>query len=74
MNLVLSPPEPLDITGYKFASNISGTLVFNTVKKSTVELSHGDLLSVYKSSFAKMPISNENMNLFWSDLVTLFPE
>ena len=43
-------------------------------KKSTVELGHSDLLSVYKSSFAQMPISQENMNVFWSDSITMVPE
>ena len=35
--------------GYKFVWNISGTLVFKIVKikKSTAELGHSDLLSVY---------------------------
>ena len=42
-------------------------------KKSTAELGHSDLLSVYKSNFAQMPISPENMNVFWSDLITMFP-
>ena len=55
---------------------ISGTLVFKIVKikTSTTVLGHSDLLSVYKSSFAEMPISQENMNEFWSDLVTMVPE
>ena len=44
------------------------------IKKSTVELGHSDLLSVYKSSFAQMPISHENMNVFLSDSITMVPE
>ena len=54
-------PEPFDIIGYKFAWNISGTLVFKIVKikkKSTPELGHSDLLSVYKSNFC----SNANIS------------
>ena len=43
-------------------------------KKSTAELGHSDILSVYKSSFAQMPISLENMTVFWSDLITMVPE
>ena len=43
-------------------------------KKSTAELGHSDLLSVYKSSFAQMPISQENINVFCSDLITVIPE
>ena len=43
-------------------------------KKSTAELGHSDLLSVYKSNFAQMPISQENMNVFWSDSITMVPE
>ena len=50
-----------------------GTLVFNIgkIKKSRAELGHTDLLSVYKSSFTQMPISQENMNVFWSDSITM---
>ena len=47
---------------------------YKNKKKSTAELGHGDLLSVYKSNFAEMPISQENMNVFWSDLITMVPE
>ena len=56
-----SSPEPLGIIGYKFVWNINGTLVFKIekIKKSTTELGHSDLLSVYKSNFAQMPISQE---------------
>ena len=32
-------------------------------KKSTAELGHSDGLSVNKSTFAQMPISQENMNV-----------
>ena len=52
-------------------------LVFKIIKnkkKSTVELGHSDLLSVYKSSSAHIPISRENMNVFCSDLITMVPE
>ena len=35
------------------------------LKESTAELGHSDLLSVCKSSFAQMPISQENMNVFF---------
>ena len=61
-----SSPEPLDIIGYKLAWNIDGTLVFKIIKikKSTAELDHSDLLSVCKSIFALMPISQENMHVF----------
>ena len=71
-----SSPEPLGIIGYKFVGIMSGTLVFKIVKieKSTVELGHTDLLSVYKSNFAQMSISQENMNVFWSDLITMVSE
>ena len=71
-----SSPEPLGIIGYKFVWYISGTLVFKIIKikKSTAELGHSDLLSIYKSSFAQMPISQENMNVFWSDSITVVPE
>ena len=44
------------------------------MKNSTVELGHSDLLRVYKSNFAQMPISQENMNVFWSDSITMVPE
>ena len=37
-------------------------------------MGHSDLLSVYKSNFAQMPISQVNMNVFWSDLITIIPE
>ena len=43
-------------------------------KKSTAELGHSDLFSVCKSSFAQMPISQENMNVFWSDSITMVAE
>ena len=72
-----SSPEPLGIIVYKFVWNISGTLVFKIVKikkKITAELGHSDLLSIYKSNFAQMPISQENMNVFWPDLITMIPE
>ena len=51
-------------------------VVFKITKKKqkTAELGHNDLLSVYKSNFAQMPISRENMNLFWSDLTKIVPE
>ena len=43
------------------------------LKKSVAELGHSDLLSVYKSNFAQMPISQENMNVLWSDSITMVP-
>ena len=43
-------------------------------KKSTAELGHSDLRSVYKSNFAQMPISQENMNVFCSDSITMVAE
>ena len=56
--------------------NINGNLVFKIVKlkQSTAELDHGDLLSVYRSSFAQMPISRENMNVYCSDLIGMVLE
>ena len=73
----LTSPEPSGVIGYEFVWNISGTLVFKIVKikkKSTAELVHSDLLSVYKSNFTQMPISQENMNVFWSDSLTMVSE
>ena len=61
----------------KYAGNFSGTLVFKIIKikkKSTAGLGHSDLLSVYKSNLAQMPISQENMNVFCSDLIRMVPE
>ena len=46
----------------------------NCKKKSTAELSDSDLLSVYMSSFAQMPIAQENMNVFWSNSITMVPD
>ena len=69
-------PEPLGIIAYKFSWTINATLVFKLVKiekKSTVELGHSDLLSVNTSNFAQMPISQENINVFWSDLIIIVP-
>ena len=43
-------------------------------KKKVAALGHSDLLSVYKSKFAQIPICQENMNVFWSDLITMVPE
>ena len=43
-------------------------------QKTTSELGQSNQLSVYKSNFAQMPISQENMNLFWSDSITMVPE
>ena len=43
-------------------------------KKSIAEIGQNDLLSVYKSSFPEMPISQENMNAFWSDFITVAHE
>ena len=71
-----SSPEPLGIIGYKFGWNISGTLVYKIIeiKKNPQQIGHSDLRCVYKSSFAQMPISQENMNVFWSDSITMVPE
>ena len=55
-----SSAEPLGIVSYKRAWIISRTLVFKIVKmkkKITAELGQSDLLSIYRSSFAQMPIS-----------------
>ena len=41
------------------------------LKKSVAELGHSDLLNVYKSNFAQ--ISQENMNVLWSDSITMVP-
>ena len=43
-------------------------------QKTTAELDHSDLLSISKSNFAQMPISQEYMNVFWSDSITMVPE
>ena len=43
-------------------------------RKKTAELGHSVLFSVYKSNFPQMPIPEENMNAFWSDLITKVPE
>ena len=43
-------------------------------KKSTAGLGQRDLLIVYKSNFAQMPISQENMYIIWSDSITMVPE
>ena len=67
-------PEPLGIIAYKFSWTINATLVFKLVKiekKSTAELGHSDLLSVNTSNFAQ--ISQENINVFWSDLIIIVP-
>ena len=44
------------------------------IKKKTAEEGHSDLLCVYKSNFAQMPISRENVNVFCSDLITMVPK
>ena len=45
------------------------------IKKNTAEQGHSDLPCVYKSNFAQMPISRENMNvLFSSDLIRMVPK
>ena len=36
---------------------------YQNEKKSVAELGHSDLLSVYESSFAKMPISRETLQI-----------
>ena len=46
----------------------------NFKKKITAELGHSNQMSVYKSNFAQMPISQENMNVFWSNLITMVAE
>ena len=69
-------PEPLGIIAYKFFWTINATLVSKLVKiekKITAELGHIDLLSVNTSNFARMPISQENINVFWSDLIIIVP-
>ena len=69
-------PEPLGIIAYKFSWTIIATLVFKLVKiekKSTAELGRSDLLSVNTSNFAQMLISQENINIFWSDLTIIVP-
>ena len=43
-------------------------------KKSTAELIHCDLFGVYNFSFAQLPISQDKINVFWSDLITMVPE
>ena len=43
-------------------------------KKNNAEIGHSDLLSVYKSNFVQMPISRENMKLFWFALIKMVPE
>ena len=46
-------------------SKMAGLGFQNTkMKKICVELGHSDLLSVYKSSFTKMPLSQETLNRF----------
>ena len=75
-NKLLLQPEPLGLIGYKFAWNINGTLVFKIVKKekkSATAFDHSDLHSVYPSNFAQMPISQENINVFWSHLIIIVP-
>ena len=61
-------PVPSGINGYKLLWNISGTIhgIENckNKSKSTAEVGHSSLLSVYKSSFAQMPVSQENINMF----------
>ena len=47
---------------------------YKNKKKSTAELGHRDILSVYKSNFAQMPISQENMNVYLTDSITMVPE
>ena len=44
------------------------------IKKITAELGHSDLLCVYKSYFAQMPISRVNVTVFCLDLITMVPE
>ena len=67
-------PEPLDLIGYKFDRNINGTLVFKIMKIKKNTAGHSDLLYVYKSNFAQMPISRANVNVFCSDLITMVPK
>ena len=71
-----SSQKPLGIISCQFAWRVRGTLVLKIVKikKSTAELSHSNILSVYKSNFAQVPISQDNTNVFGSDLITMVPE
>ena len=43
-------------------------------KKKKQQSKVSDLLCVYKSNFAQMPISRENVNVFCSDLITMVPK
>ena len=43
-------------------------------KKFTTEIDYSDLLSHYKSDFAQMPMSPQNKNILWSDLIKMVPE
>ena len=67
-----SSPVPIGIIGYKFTWNLG--IQNCKSKKITAELGHRDLLSVYKSNFTQMPISQENMNVYLSDSITMVPE
>ena len=44
------------------------------IKQNTAEEGHSDLLCVYKSNFDQMPISQENVNVFCSDLIIMVPK
>ena len=43
-------------------------------KKTQQNKMDSDLLCVYKSNFAQMPVSRENVNVFCSDLITMVPK
>ena len=44
------------------------------MEKKPQQNSYSDLLCVYKSNFAQIPISRENVNVFCSDLITMVPK
>ena len=61
-----SSPVPSCFLGYKFAWNISDTLVMKNVilkKKIHSRIRYTDLLSVYTLCVAQMQISQENMKV-----------
>ena len=60
-------PSLWETTRYRLKHCLKGLL--NSKQPATAELGYSDLLSVYKSNLAQMPISQENMNEFWSDSI-----
>ena len=62
--------------GCKVAWSISATLVFKILKRkqneSTAESGHCDVQ--VQMLMIKMPISQKRMNVFWSDMITMFSE